>query len=163
MEHCLPIRVINLQRDYDGKEHSTKLLFDKGHWWVYWVSSLWFQRENLQNVLATYLLLRSWARRFFYGYVRCSYCCLAADIIYLQVWERKKANIQFLLCWREDYYCVGSLPEWVTGNCLASVLRVISQLIYFESSRALRYGTISNTMKRTLEIISSKIFTIYTF
>lgn len=117
MEHCLPIRVINLQRDYDGKEHSTKLLFDKGHWWVYWVSSLWFQRENLQNVLATYLLLRSWARRFFYGYVRCSYCCLAADIFKSLREKKGQYPIPSLL---EGGLLLCRLITWVSNRKLFS-------------------------------------------
>lgn len=136
MVHCLPIRVSNLQRDCEGKEHSTKSLFDKDHWWVYRVSSLWFQRENLQHIMAAYLPMRGWSGDFIYGYLRISYCHIAVDLMHFKIKGRGRPRCKPSFTQGRTTYCAGSLPEWITGRCSTSVLRLISQPAYFKSSPA---------------------------
>lgn len=55
-------------------------------------------------------------------------------LIYFKIWGRNRPKGKPRSTQGGTTYCVGSLPEWITGNCSASVLRLISQPIYFKSS-----------------------------
>lgn len=152
MVHCLPIRVSNLQRDCEAKRipQSRYLIRIIGEYIEFLLCG--FRGRICKNVMAAYLPMRRWSGDFIYGYLRSSYCHIAADLMYFKIKGRERPRCKPCSTQGRTTYCVGSLPEWITGRCSTSVLRLISQPAYFKSSHAEDMLQLLTQQKTPLEL-----------
>lgn len=163
MVHCLPIRVSNLQRDCEAKSipQSRYLIRIIGEYLEFLLCG--FRGRICKNVMAAYLPMRGWSGYFIYGYLRSSYCRIAADLMYFKIKGRERPRCKPSSTQGRTTYCVGSLPEWIKGRCSTSVLRLISQPAYLKSSHAQDMLQLLTQQKNTLGTLNSEVHTVYTF